>query len=109
VNGSRFTRIGDSLAEYIDRTGMGERLAEAGIVPEWAERVGPSIAAVTRPLGVSRGTLVVGVRSSAWMMELHMMEREIVTQLNEGRERGRIQRIRFKLTDSGYDPDRSRE
>lgn len=100
--GDRFTRLGDSLAEYLEESGIGERVAEAAVVPEWAERVGPAIAAVTTPLSVSHGTLLVGVRSSAWLMELHLMEREIVRKLNEGRPRGRIRRIRFVQAD----PDR---
>jgi hypothetical protein len=32
-------------------------------------------------------------------MELRMMEREILRALNEGRTRGRIERIRFVMTD----------
>jgi predicted nucleic acid-binding Zn ribbon protein len=66
-------------------------------VPEWADRVGPAIAAVTTPLRVSRGSLVVAVRSSAWLMELKLMERDIVGRINSGRARGRIQRIHFVM------------
>lgn len=101
----RFTRLSDSLAEFLADSGIGERVAEAAVVPEWDERVGPAIAAVTTPISVSHGTLLVGVRSSAWLMELHLMEPEIVRKLNEGRSRGRIRRIRFVLAD----PDRSPE
>ena len=97
----RFSRLGDVLAGLLERSGLGERLEEAAIVPEWAERVGPAISAVTIPLRASHGTLVVAVRSSAWLMELHMMEREIVRRLNEGRERGRIGRIRFVMAQEG--------
>lgn len=90
-------RLADVLRGYLADSGLGERLAEAETVPEWAERVGPAIAAVTTPLRVSRGTLMVAVRSSAWLMELQMMERAIRTTVNEGRERGRIQRVRFVM------------
>ncbi len=95
-----FTRVSEELAAYLERTGVGERIAEAGIVPEWAERVGPAIAAVTTPLRAGRGTLFVAVRSSAWLMELHMLEREIVRRLNAGREKGHIDRIRFVMAES---------
>jgi predicted nucleic acid-binding Zn ribbon protein len=97
MSGSAFTSIGKALAEYIEANGMEERLAEAAIVPDWAERVGPAIAAVTRPVHVTRGTLLVGVRSSAWLLELHMMERQIVRMLNTGREKGRLVRLRFVM------------
>lgn len=92
-----FTRIGDALAEYIEAAGMEERLAEAAVVPDWADCVGPAIAAATRPIHVSRGTLLVAVRSSAWLMELHMMERQILRKLNADRERGRLTRLRFVM------------
>ncbi|MGH7505198.1 MAG: DUF721 domain-containing protein, partial [Longimicrobiales bacterium] len=69
----RPTLVGDALRQYLAESGIGERVAEAAIVPEWPDRVGPGIAAVTQPLRASHGTLVVGVRSSAWLMELKLM------------------------------------
>jgi predicted nucleic acid-binding Zn ribbon protein len=90
-------KIEEVLGELLGETALGERVAEAEVVAEWNERVGEAIAAVTIPMRVSRGTLVVGVRSSAWLMELQMMERQILRQLNRGRTRGRISRIRFVM------------
>lgn len=95
----RFTRLADTLASYLQGAGIAARVEEAAIVPEWEERVGPAIAAVTTPLSISHGTLRVGVRSSAWLMELHLMEREIVRRLNIDRPRGRVRRIRFVQVD----------
>lgn len=99
------TTVGQALEQYLEESGLGERIEEAGIVPEWPERVGEAIAAVTRPDRVHRGTLFVAVRSSAWLMELKLMEREILRRLNEGRERGRIKQIRFY---QDADPDSPR-
>ena len=93
------TKLGDALQSYLRESGLDERVEEATILPEWAERVGGAIAGVTRPLRVSRGTLFVAVRTSAWLMELRLMERDILRRLNEGRERGRIERIRFVMAD----------
>jgi predicted nucleic acid-binding Zn ribbon protein len=90
-------KIEEVLGELLGETALGERVAEAEVVAEWNERVGEAIAAVTIPMRVSTGTLVVGVRSSAWLMELQMMERQILRQLNRGRTRGRISRIRFVM------------
>lgn len=90
-------RLGDVLRDYLERSGLVERIEEAAVVPEWSERVGPGIAAVTTPLRVSHGTLLVAVRSSAWLMELKLMERAIVRSLNAGRPRGRIRRIQFVM------------
>ena len=67
------------------------------MVDEWAERVGDKIAAVTEPRGVNNGVLFVGVASSAWLMELRMMEADIKRRLNDGRTDGRIRKIRFVM------------
>jgi predicted nucleic acid-binding Zn ribbon protein len=101
VNGRRQgpTPLGQALERYLEKSGLSERIEEASVVPEWAERVGDAIAKVTSPLRVSRGTLYVAVRSSAWLMELKMMEGEIVRRLNAGRDRGRIERIRFVMAE----------
>jgi predicted nucleic acid-binding Zn ribbon protein len=90
-------QLGEALQAFLQQTEVGQRIEEALVVPEWAERVGPAIAAVTMPLRVTRGTLLVGVRSSAWLMELTLMEGDIVGRLNRGRERGKISKIRFQM------------
>lgn len=93
--------LSDALASYLKDSGLEERVEAAMALPEWEARVGEGIAKVTRPIRVAEdGTLLVAVRSSAWMMELRMMEREIVGRLNAGRKRGRISAIRF-LIDGG--------
>lgn len=98
------TPLAEALKKYLSDSGLQERIEEAGVVPEWAERVGPAIAAVTEPLRTSSGALVVAVKSSAWLSELKLMEREILRRLNEGRQKGRIQRIRFVMADGGPGP-----
>lgn len=90
-------QVREALQKYLEKSGLGEQIEAASVVPEWAERVGPAIAAVTEPIRVAQGTLVVGVRSSAWMNELKMMEREILGRVNAGRSKGRIERIRFQM------------
>lgn len=89
--------VREALQKYLEKSGIGEQIEAASVVPEWAERVGPAIAAVTTPLRVSQGTLMVGVSSSAWMNELKMMEREIMERINAGRSKGRIKQIRFLM------------
>lgn len=90
-------RVAEALAGYLKKSGLGDRLEEASAVEDWAGKVGPRIAAVTEPLHVNNGTLFVGVRSSAWLMELRMLEADVRRRLNEGREKGRIRRIRFVM------------
>jgi predicted nucleic acid-binding Zn ribbon protein len=91
-------RLGDALQEYLRKSGLEERIEEAAVLPDWEARVGAAIAAVTAPVRVSRGTMIVAVRTSGWLMELRLMEREILRRLNEGRTLGRIERVRFVMT-----------
>jgi predicted nucleic acid-binding Zn ribbon protein len=98
-------RLGDALQSYLRESGLDERVEEAAVLPEWDERVGAAIAAVTVPVRVSRGTMLVAVRSSGWLMELKLMEREILRRINEGRSRGRIERIRFVMSGDEESPD----
>ncbi|HEX6642701.1 MAG TPA: DUF721 domain-containing protein [Thermoanaerobaculia bacterium] len=92
--------IADALGAFLKRAGMGEKIEQARVVPEWAERVGEGIANVTRPIRVSDGILLVAVRSSAWLMELRMMERQILRKLNADARTARIDGIRFVMDGS---------
>jgi predicted nucleic acid-binding Zn ribbon protein len=91
------TQLGDEVAKYLRSSGLDEKIEEASVIPMWADKVGARIASVTTPLHAGEGTLVVAVRSSAWLMELKLMEREIVRRINEGKRSGRIERIRFVM------------
>lgn len=93
------TKLGDVLTSYLEERGLGERLERAGIVEEWDERVGDEIARVTEPRRVSGNALIVAVRSSAWMAELDMMKPRLLERLNEGRERGRVEKLVFVLAE----------
>lgn len=95
---NRPAKLGDALQDYLRDSGLDERIEQAAVVPEWEQLVGDAIAAVTVPVRVSRGTLLVAVRTSTWLMELRLMERDILRRVNEGRGRGRIERIRFVMT-----------
>jgi predicted nucleic acid-binding Zn ribbon protein len=92
--------VGDVLARFLERTGMAPKVEAAAVIPEWADRVGPAIAAVTDPLRISDGTLVVAVSTSAWLMELNMMKAELMRHLNAGKASkapGRIEQIIFVM------------
>ena len=96
-------RVAEALAGYLRKSGLGDRLDEVSAVDEWPEKVGDRIAAVTEPLHVANGVLFVGVRSSAWLMELRMMEADVRRRLNEDRTKGRIEKIRFVM-EGGEEP-----
>jgi predicted nucleic acid-binding Zn ribbon protein len=92
-------RVREALEGYLAKSGLGRRLAQARVIPDWPRLVGPQIAAVTSPESVSPdGTLFVRVATSAWMNELHLMAPEVMARINAGRGPGRIKTIRWLLS-----------
>ncbi len=92
-------RVGGLVDGFLRAKGLREHVLQAGVVEEWEERVGEAIARVTRAKEVQEGTLIVEVKSSAWLSELSLMRGEILRQVNEGRSEGRVDRIVFRLAE----------
>lgn len=89
------TPIGEAIQAYTAKAGLARRIDLAQAVEDWAERVGPQIAAVTRAESVTPdGILRVRVPSAAWATELSLMKPGIMAKMNAGR-RGRIRELRF--------------
>src|SRR5688500_19613180 len=75
--------LGAILDTFLRESGLGERVEQAGLIPEWPGLVGPQIAAVTEPrLITADGTLFVSVTTNAWMTELSLMEPELLRTIN---------------------------
>jgi predicted nucleic acid-binding Zn ribbon protein len=89
--------VGDLVASFLDRSGLGPRVAAATVLTEWGSLVGPQIAAVTSATGLQDDTLFVAVANSAWMMELNLMKGALIKRVNTGRKEGRIQHIVFVM------------
>ncbi|HEU4559705.1 MAG TPA: DUF721 domain-containing protein [Longimicrobium sp.] len=89
--------LGDVLSRYLDKSGLGAKVEAASVLTDWAERVGPGIAAVTTPTGLHDQTLFVAVANSAWMMELNLMKHELIKRVNSGRKEGQIRQIVFQM------------
>jgi predicted nucleic acid-binding Zn ribbon protein len=90
--------IAEALAEVLERRGLDEEVQRAEVLAAWPRLVGPQIAGVTQPrLIAGDGTLVVGVRTNAWMNELSLMERSLVAKLNAGSPGASVKRIRWEL------------
>ena len=87
--------LAEALTSYLKQSGFSKRLQQAGIIEQWAELVGPQIAAVTAPESVTPdGVLRVRVATAAWANELSLMTPRILARLNAGRT-GRVKEIRW--------------
>ena len=92
-------KVGDLLGEFLDKSGLREPFLRVEAVDQWEDRVGEAIARVTRAQGVRGTSLVVEVRSSAWLMELNLMKGEILRRVNEGRQEALIEKLVFVLAE----------
>lgn len=97
--GSGPDRVGELLAGLLQKWGLDRELARQEAVGRWGEVVGARIASVTRARSVAGGILFVEVRSSAWLNELNLMRRELISRLNAGTQEGRVDRIIFTLSE----------
>lgn len=93
-------RVGDLLGSVLDEAGIRTELERVSALGQWEESVGEEIARVTRARSVSEGALIVEVRSSAWLMELNMMNREILERLNRDLE-SKMDKLVFVLSPGG--------
>jgi len=90
--------LGAALRGFLKKAGLARRVEQAAALETWPRVVGPAVAAATKPLSVGAdGTLVVGVRSSAWMNELSLMERDLLEAVNRENPSAPIHRIRWQL------------
>ena len=91
-------KLGDVLASVLQHAGLTDRVAQAAVIPEWPSLVGSQIAAVTEPLMLQQdGTLVVMVKTHAWMQELTFLEPELLRSLNRDTSRPPVRRLRWML------------
>lgn len=87
--------VGGLVGRLFEKWGIAEKVERAAAVSDWDEIVGARIAEATGEVRVSGRTLFVEVKNASWMQELDMMRHTILSRLNEGRDRGRIEKIVF--------------
>ena len=90
--------ISTAISQYLEQSGLRDRVQQASVVPEWPKLVGAQISAVTEPLSVTAdGVLFVAVRTHAWMSELSLLEPELLASLNRTAGRPPVKKIRWQL------------
>lgn len=85
---SRPTALSSLLEQALARFGLDRRLDDYRVWQAWDEVVGRTISRNAQPVRLDGSRLVVAVRTSTWMHELSLLQREIVPKLNAwmGRE-----------------------
>jgi predicted nucleic acid-binding Zn ribbon protein len=91
-------KLGDVMGDLLKKSGVGDRITQASVIPDWKSLVGPQIAKVTEPMSITpQGTLFVAVTTNAWMTELSLMEPELLRRINERTGKLSIKKIRWQL------------
>ncbi|HET7040830.1 MAG TPA: DUF721 domain-containing protein, partial [Gemmatimonadales bacterium] len=79
------TPLAEALKAWVKQKGLVRRMEQAVVLEEWAALVGPQIAKVAVPEGVTPdGVLRVRVATAPWATELQMMTPRIIGRLNTG-------------------------
>ncbi len=107
MNDARPTRVGDLLDDLFEKRGLGTQIRRIGALDVWSGAVGEKISEVTEAKTVVASTLFVGVRSSAWLMELSLMKEPLLERVNAalGGE-GTIDRIVLTLMEGPQGSER---
>ncbi len=93
-------RLGSLVDGFLEARGIKDQVTRQSVIERWDELVGPHVASVTSARGISEATLFVEVRTSAWLMELNMMKRDVLRRVNDGLEEAPLERIVFVLAET---------
>ena len=90
-----FSRIGGVVNATLDNLGLRHKVLEQQVVTQWAQLVGPQIAASSRAENVREGILFVTCKSSTWTSELSLHKPEILKRIAQSIGKSVVTDIRF--------------
>lgn len=97
---SGLTRVDRVVSEVLEQAGVLRQVQRMAVLDAWPGIVGEQLAGVTRARSVDDATLIVEVKSSAWLMELNMMRGDFLKRVNEHMEDVPLERIVFVLAET---------
>jgi predicted nucleic acid-binding Zn ribbon protein len=100
VRGGRPVRVDSVLSGLLEKHGVKKQVERMNVLDLWAGLVGEHVAAVTRARSVSDATLIVEVRTSAWLMELNMLKRDFLERVNEALPDVPLEKVVFVLAET---------
>jgi predicted nucleic acid-binding Zn ribbon protein len=89
------TRLSALLEQTLSRFGLDRRLDDYRVWQAWDEVVGRTISRNAQPVRLDGTRLIVTVRSSTWLQELSLLQRELVSRINEWMHREVVREIFF--------------
>jgi predicted nucleic acid-binding Zn ribbon protein len=92
---ARLTRLSSLLEQTLARIGLDRRLDDYRVWQAWDEVVGRTISRNAQPVRLDGTRLIVTVRSSTWLQELSLLQRELIVRLNEWMKREVVRELFF--------------
>jgi hypothetical protein len=89
------TRLSVLLEPALARFGLDRRLDDYRVWQAWDEVVGRTISRNAQPVRLDGSRLIVTVRSSTWLQELSLLQRELIARLNEWMQREVVRELFF--------------
>lgn len=94
--------IGTILDKALKSFGLEGKMRHYKAFEIWDEAVGEQIAKVATPYDIKGKTLFVKVRDAVWMRQLMFLEGALRDKLNSVSGGEVVNKIVFRVTDSGY-------
>ena len=98
---SKPAKISNVLQATLRKYRLDQKILQYNFVLNWSEIVGPELADICQPQGISGETLYIAVPNSAWAQELSFQSRIILGRLkkylNEGQK---ISDLKFRVQSS---------
>jgi predicted nucleic acid-binding Zn ribbon protein len=95
VKRSAPTRLSMLLEQTLARIGLDRRLDDYRVWQAWDEVVGRTISRNAQPVRLDGSRLIVAVRSSTWLQELSLLQRELIVRINEWMKREVVRELFF--------------
>ena len=85
-----------AIGGLLSDQGWKERAAVGSVFSNWAQIVGPDLAAHTRPDGFADGELVIAADSTAWATQVRLLASMLVRRLNSELGAGTVRRVKVR-------------
>lgn len=89
--------LSDLLADFVRNCQGGSSTSARSVWAIWDRVVGEPLAENAQPAAFKERTLVVHVRSSTWLQELHFQKSDLIQRLNQAAGSRVVEEIRFKI------------
>jgi predicted nucleic acid-binding Zn ribbon protein len=99
--GSDPRRVGASLDRVAASLGVPRATTLASVFAAWADLVGESVAANSRPRSLRDGVLVVAVDQPGWATQLRWLEADLLARLAEHLGAGEVVAIEVRVASTG--------